>query len=112
MTERPMHAPHAQDEADDEREHHGASTRGSANEGNPEGNGNEEDTGKNKDDTESKDRSSGQPHGRKPLYIIAAGVLLLIAAAGIWAFATRNQVTTDDRNSSRRRHRSTRRRLT
>jgi membrane fusion protein, multidrug efflux system len=46
-----------------------------------------------KDDNADKD--SGHK-SRKPLYILAAGVVVLLFAAGIYAFATRNQLTTDD----------------
>jgi membrane fusion protein, multidrug efflux system len=51
----------------------------------------DDDSGNNDGDGEEK-----KPRSRKPLYILAALVLLLIVAGGIWAFATRNQVTTDD----------------
>src|SRR5262249_21700894 len=50
-----------------------------------------DDSGNNDSDGEEK-----KPRSRKPLYILGALVLLLIVAGGIWAFATRNQVTTDD----------------
>ncbi|CAB3755442.1 HlyD family secretion protein [Paraburkholderia solisilvae] len=55
--------------------------------------------GDSEDGKSDKDGSDGQeekPHSRKPLYILAALVLLLLIGAGIWAFATRNQVSTDD----------------
>ncbi len=54
---------------------------------------NTDDAGK---DQSGKDDAHGKPHSRKPLFILAGIALLLIVGAGIWAFATRNQLTTDD----------------
>ena len=58
-------------------------------------NSNEKDSDDDSGGTDN-DGEEKKPHSRKPLFILAALVLLLIVAGGIWAFATRNQVTTDD----------------
>jgi membrane fusion protein, multidrug efflux system len=70
-----------------------------------EGSGAHAGTKSDRDDAKDSDDDSGgkdgdgeekKPHSRKPLYILAGLVLLLMVAGGIWAFATRNQITTDD----------------
>jgi membrane fusion protein (multidrug efflux system) len=58
-----------------------------------------EDSNEHSDDDSGNKDGDGEekkPRNRKPLYILGALVLLLIVAGGIWAFLTRNQVTTDD----------------
>jgi membrane fusion protein, multidrug efflux system len=60
------------------------------NHGHSKGDSDDDSGGKDGDGEEKKPRS------RKPLYILGGLVVLLLVAGGIWAFATRNQVTTDD----------------
>ncbi|HEY4351132.1 MAG TPA: efflux RND transporter periplasmic adaptor subunit [Paraburkholderia sp.] len=83
----------AKDSGKDDTEDNGKD--GANDSGKHSANSNEKDSD---DDSGGKDNDGEEkkPHSRKPLFILAALVLLLIVAGGIWAFATRNQVTTDD----------------
>jgi len=98
MAERSAQAPGAQDDQNN------GNNEGSESNANGKAGKNGENTGKNgesagKNDEPGEDNENGngtQRKSRKPLYILAAGVVLLLIAAGVYAFATRNQVTTDD----------------
>jgi len=86
MAERSAQAPGAHDGEGNESSDNGDNTGK-----------NGENAGKNDEHGENNENGKGkQRKSRKPLYILAAGVVLLLIAAGVYAFATRNQVSTDD----------------
>lgn len=62
--------------------------------------GEERDSSKEKGDDNKDDKKDGKDEkkgpGKKPLIILAIVVVLILIVAGIWWFATRNEVSTDD----------------
>src|ERR1700712_1987184 len=82
---------------DERPDHDGDKARDDSNRGEKKNDSNK-NGGEGKSDGKPDDKSNGEKKGpgKTPLIILAVVVIVIIIVAGIWWFATRNQVSTDD----------------